>query len=91
MSITIDQEIIIATPAGANFVDAETPSGTIDGANDTFTLGFAPDGDSLALFKNGLLMREGSGNDYQLSGSTVTFEADQVPATGDILLAFYRR
>ena len=79
-------------PAGSGgviFVDAETPAGTIDGANDTFGLDFTPDG--LQLFKNGLLMREGSGNDYQISGSTVTFEAAQIPGAGDILLAFYRR
>lgn len=65
----------------------ETPSGTIDGSNDTFTLSAAPDpaGD-LLLWKNGLLMKAG-GVDYTLTSDTVVFVATQTPPTGSVLLA----
>lgn len=72
-------------------VDNETPSGTIDGVNAAFTLANNPDPDSsLRLSLNGLRMRSGAGNDYTLSGVTITFETDQIPQTGDVLLADYR-
>lgn len=37
------------------------------------------------IFKNGRLMREGAGNDYTISGTTVTFTS--APLTGDTLMA----
>src|SRR5262249_7502785 len=43
---------------------------------------------SLTLFRNGLLMRQGT--DYQINASTVTFFAAAIPQTGDLLLANYR-
>ena len=71
------------------FQDAETPNGTIDGMNDTFTLVTAPDPPaSLELAKNGVVQQPGV--DFSLSGNTVTFLADAVPQTGDTLLAWYR-
>lgn len=76
-----------ATPVVTTFVFGETPAGTVDASNVTFTLANAPIG--LLLSKNGLVQRAGSGNDYTLSGSTITFEAGNVPATGDILQATY--
>ncbi len=68
----------------------ETPSGTIDGVNTVFTLtkNLNP-ANSLLLFLNGLKLREGAGNDYVLSGKTITFEAGMIPATGDSLVANY--
>jgi hypothetical protein len=71
------------------FSDAETPSGSVNGTNTTFTLLHAPSPiDSLILFRNGLLMKHGL--DYAISGSTVTFFLGSIPQTGDVLLASYR-
>jgi hypothetical protein len=70
------------------FVDAETPGGTINGVNATFTLANSPSGSSLLLFENGLLLE--AGVDYTLSGSTIQFAAGAIPQTADTLLASYR-
>lgn len=64
---------------------SETPSGTVNGSNDTFTLSVTPL--FLMLFVNGLKMRAGSGNDYVLVDDTITFEAGAIPQTGDELEA----
>ncbi len=73
------------------FVDGETPSGTVDGVNDTFTLANTPTSGSVHVYKNGIRQRSGAGNDYTISGGTITFLAGNLPQTGDILLADYRR
>lgn len=67
----------------------EVPAGTIDGANDTFTLTATPNAASEQLYKNGIRQREGSGNDYLITADTITFEAGAIPQTGDSLLADY--
>lgn len=81
-------------PASAvvpNFADAEIPTGTINGTNPTFTLAHADTstGTSLVLTRNGVVQQTG-GNDYTLSGSTITFTTSSIPQTGDILQAWYR-
>ncbi|MBV8807618.1 MAG: hypothetical protein JO033_02995 [Acidobacteriaceae bacterium] len=78
------------TTTSVNFSDSETPSGTINGVNLTFTLAAAPNPTgSLKLFKNGVLLQQGG--DYTLSGSTITFKSTAVtPQTGDVLIADYR-
>lgn len=71
-----------------NPVYAEVPSGTINGSNTVFTLAGTPSpSSSLQLYLNGQLQEEGVGNDYTLSGQTITFAAG--PLTGSVLLAFY--
>lgn len=65
----------------------ETPSGAINGANVTFTLAHAPVAGTLRLYQNGLRLAEGVGNDYTLSGATITMAI--APVTGDRLLADY--
>lgn len=83
-------------PAGNGFAatlplyaDQETPAGTINGANLTFTLATPPNPSrSLLLVRNGLLLNEGS--DYTLSGNTITFATAADPQSGDSLLAWYR-
>ncbi len=75
--------------AGSSFADAETPTGTVNGSNTVFTLAASPSpASSLALYRNGLLMRPGT--DYQMSGNAVTFFVASVPQTGDLLAAYYR-
>lgn len=71
-----------------NFIDAEVPAGTVDGANKTFTLANAPSGTSLMLFRNGLYLT--TGFDYTLTNSTVEFVPGAVPHLGDTLTASYR-
>jgi hypothetical protein len=71
----------------ANFSDNESPAGTPNGTNTTFTLSFAPTpGLSLRLYKNGVLLRQGT--DYLLAGATVTFASP--PQATDLLVAYYR-
>jgi hypothetical protein len=72
------------------FSESETPSGVVDGANNTFVLQSAPlPALSLQLFRNGLLQKAGS--DFTLNGSTVTFVPEAIPQPQDILQASYRR
>ncbi len=74
---------------GGSFVDAEVPAGTVNGSNAVFTLTSAPSPSaSLNLYRNGLLMRQGT--DYQLSTRTITFFVASVPQSGDLLVASYR-
>ena len=50
----------------------ETPSGSLDGVNVTFTLANSPDpANSLRLFLNGILQLYGT--DYTLAGNTITY------------------
>jgi len=74
----------------ATFVDAETPQGTINGTNLTFTLAAPPNPVlSLKLFKNGMLLAQNA--DYTLSAGTVTFTTvAATPQVGDSLVAYYR-
>ena len=75
--------------SGATFSDSEVPSGTVNGSNVTFALANAPSpAASLELYRNGLLLRQGS--DYQISSNTITFFVSAVPQSGDLLLAYYR-
>jgi hypothetical protein len=73
----------------SSFVDNQTPTGTINGANLAFKLSSAPNpASSLRLYKNGILLMQSV--DYTVNGSTITFLAPSVPATGDSLVSFYR-
>ena len=75
--------------ANSNFVDKETPSGTVNGSNTTFTLANTPVAGSEHVHINGLLMDVGAGNDYTISGATITFTP--APETGDKIRVSYRR
>ncbi len=74
----------------ASFTDAETPAGTIDGSNLSFTLATAPSPAlSLKLYKNGVLLNQNG--DYTLAGNIVSFASAAVtPQPGDLLVASYR-
>lgn len=75
--------------AGSSFADGEVPVGTVNGVNTTFTLASTPSpAGSLELYRNGLLMRQGS--DYQITTNVITFFLASVPQTGDLLVASYR-
>lgn len=69
-------------------VDGETPSGNVNGSNTIFTLANTPATGSVKLYLNGVRINAGAGNDYTISGLTITMAT--APATGDTLLADYR-
>jgi hypothetical protein len=72
-----------------SFIDGDSPSGIVDGANATFTLNLVPSpASSLALYRNGLLQK--ITQDYTFNGQSISFAAEAVPQPGDTLLATYR-
>lgn len=82
----------IPTSAGLshnNFVDKEIPSGSINGSNTTYTLANTPISGSEHVYVNGLLMESGAGNDYTISGATITMLS--ALATGEKLRVSYRK
>jgi len=66
----------------------ETPSGTMDGSNQTFTLAHTPAG-NIELFWNGNLLKEGVGYDFTISGTTITLIGTNKPNLGDNMIAVY--
>ena len=68
----------------ANLVWGETPTGTVDGANQTFFLAHTPLA-GITLFVNGVEQRPSL--DYTLSGSQITFSVS--PKTGETIVANY--
>lgn len=77
------------TGSSVGFVDGETPSGTLNGTNTTFTLSQTPfPASSLELYRNGLVQTVGI--DYTISGQTITFLGADTPISGDVLEAYYR-
>jgi hypothetical protein len=62
----------------------------VTGWDETFELGFAPVLSSVQVFLNGLLQEEGTGKDYNVSGTgnkVITF--DTTPVAGDIVIIHY--
>jgi len=74
--------------SGSNLIVRETPSGAVNGSNVTFVLASTPVSGTELVFLNGLLQEPGSGNDYTISGDTITFET--APDTGDRIRVNYR-
>jgi hypothetical protein len=70
-----------------DFVVRETPTGSVNGANTTFTLANTPLANTEQVFLNGILQEPGAGNDYTISGATITYLS--APLTGDRLRASY--
>lgn len=63
----------------------EVPTGAIPGV--TYTLSAAPIANTLMLIKNGVIQNPGVGNDYTISGVTITMLASTI--VNDSLLAYY--
>jgi hypothetical protein len=78
-----------STPSSPTAVLNEVPSGTVNGTNDTFTLANTPNAAGIVLSVNGLKLKVGSGNDYTLSGDTITFLSGAIPQSGDQISAEY--
>jgi hypothetical protein len=80
--------ISVATAFLSNHtVTRETPSGTINGSNTTFTLANTPLSGTEEVYLNGILQDAGAGNDYTISGVTITMLA--APITGDKIRVGY--
>lgn len=75
--------------APTSFADRELPSGLINGANTTYTLANTPVAGSEHVYLNGILQQSGAGEDYTISGLTITYLA--APQTNDRLRVSYRR
>ncbi len=67
-------------------VSGETPTGTINGSNATFTIAHTPVSGSVSVFLNGLMERPTT--DWTISGSTITMI--DIPQTGSNLLINYQ-
>lgn len=81
--------ITIATTGSAGYQRATTVSGTQDGSNKTFTIGNAVSAGSEQVFLNGQLLTPGATNDYEISGTTVTFQgAIDAPAATDVIRVY---
>ena len=75
--------------AQPGFMDGDSLTGIVDGANTNFVLSAVPDpASSLALYRNGVLLK--SAQDYTANGNAIQFVAAATPQPGDTLLASYR-
>lgn len=87
-SLTLGASGLSVTNPTPNFAVREIPSGLVDGSNAAYTLLTPPTAGSEEVFLNGILQEPGAGNDYTISGWTVTFLT--APATGDRIRVSYR-
>lgn len=70
-----------------NYITRETPSGSVNGSNTSYTLANTPVAGSESVFLNGILQEPGAGNDYTISSATITYLT--APATGDKIRVSY--
>ena len=77
----------VAYLAASNFVAKETPAGAVDGTNTTFVLANTPIAGTEHLYYNGLLLESGAGNDYTITGGTITMLF--APQSGDKIRCSY--
>lgn len=88
-AITWQQIPTTAGLSNTNFIDKETPSGSINGSNVTFTLANTPVSGSENVYLNGILQDVGAGNDYTISGAVITMLT--APLTGEKIRVSYRK
>jgi hypothetical protein len=75
--------------ASPSFMDGDSPTGVVDGANTSFALSAVPNPtSSLAVYRNGMLQKVAQ--DFTASGNAIQFVAAAAPQPGDTLLASYR-
>lgn len=81
--VTLVHNVLKAT----DYVVRESPTGSVNGSNTTFSLAYTPVSGAESVFLNGILQEPGSGNDYTISTDTITF-AD-APVSGDRIRVSY--
>lgn len=88
---SLGQVIINNIASGATTTEwNERLSGTVDGVNSTFTLAYTPvTAQSIMVFLNGILLEPGAGNDFTISGATVTLA--EAPLPDSKVIATYSR
>lgn len=74
---------------GLTQVIREIPTGSINGSNTTFTLANTPVSGSEIVVLNGLEQRPGAGNDYTITGATITMAT--APLTGEVIWVHYQK
>jgi hypothetical protein len=92
LQVKLDGASLLSSAAGlkvnpAKFIFNEVPSGLTNNSNTVFTLANTPILDKQSIFLNGVLQKPGAGNDYTISGATITF--NDAPKNNDVLLANY--
>lgn len=72
---------ITNTSTGATTLEwNERLTGTVDGVNTNFTLAYTPTTpQTIMLFLNGILLEQGAGNDFTISGTSVTLAEAPLP------------
>lgn len=79
----------ISSSLATEYVDWYTPTGVIDGVNNTFMLSSVPNPpDSIEVRVNGLLVERDV--EFILDGAAIVFISGQVPEPGDTLHVKYR-
>lgn len=69
-------------------VTGEVVSGTVNGTNAAFQLKYVPlPAQGVTVYRNGI--RQSAGNDYTVSGTTITFISASIPQSGDVITADY--
>lgn len=71
----------------AKMVTREVPSGALNGVNSTYVLANTPVVGTESVYLNGQLLNAGAGNDYTISGGTIT--TLMVPVSTDVILVSY--
>ena len=75
--VTINPATVVRV---ADIVKREVPVGAVDGVNVTFTLANTPKVGTEDVFVNGVLQESGVGNDYTISGGTITILYELIPS-----------
>lgn len=83
----VDGGSYISTLLSSHYSPRETPSGTLNSSNVTFTLAHTPVGSSEHVYLNGILQNKNSSIDYSISGVTITFSF--APDSTDSILVTY--
>lgn len=91
LEIKLDGTSLLLSSSGikvnaAKWVNKETPSGTVNGTNDTFTLAATPIAGSDHVYLNGLL-QEAGGEDYTITTNSIVFVT--APLTGSRIRVSY--
>jgi len=73
----------------SNFVDKETPAGSVNGSNTVFAMSNTPVTGSEHVYLNGVLQESGSGNDYVITGAAITMAV--APLAGEKVRVSYRK
>lgn len=83
----VDDQVAAGGISLTNYIVREAPTGAINGSNTSYVLANTPEAGTEQVFLNGLLQRPGAGNDYTISGDTITYLT--APVTGDWLVVSY--